>query len=389
MANTKWPVLFVIPTPPPYSGPEIMGELLLRVGLSSNFHIHHLRTNVNLSNKGKGKFNFTKLSAFAAIWMRLILAILRYRPRIVYLYLSPNRSGFFRDAIIAVTANILGTKVIGHIHGSNFQYFYEHSNQICRRFICQALSRFSCIILLAEKFRSQFDGLVPEQRIHVVYNVVDTHLFKKKGEQSFPLSDNAMTVLFIGHLSTAKGFFDLLKVAPQVLEAVPNLEFAFAGEWLSTENNILYDEAGHLIKHDNMAIRSLWTELLRRYDGRVRYLGVLSRPALATAIKTAHIFVLPSHSEGFPIAVLEAMAGGLPLVVTPVGALPEVLEDGVNAVFVSPGDIDALAKALIELACQPEKRIQMGLVNRKLVETAFTPEVMRRRIAEIFGQYAA
>ena len=65
--------------------------------------------------------------------------------------------------------------------------------------------------------------------------------------------------------------------------------------------------------------------------------------------KQSDIFILPSYSEGFPLSVLEAMSYGLPLIVTPVGALPEVLKEGENCFFVKPGSVSDLTRALTQL----------------------------------------
>jgi glycosyltransferase involved in cell wall biosynthesis len=289
---------------------------------------------------------------------------------------------------VIIIAWIFGAKVIAHVRGSNFENFYRYVEPAFQRLIRFVIKRLTLVILLAERFRVQFRGLLPDDRIRVLYNAVDTHLFDDDKPRRLE-DDITLTVLFIGHLSAAKGFLDVLKAAPQVLRAVPSLAFSFAGEWLEAEKNILYDEAGHRLEHDSKAIRQLWSELQHWYDGRLRYLGVLTRLEVVAVIKAAHIFVLPSYSEGFPMAVLEAMAGGLPMVVTPVGTLAEVLEDGVNCIFVSPGDVDALAKALIELANRPELRERIGQANRELVRIRFSMEAMAERLSSFFKECLA
>ena len=71
-------------------------------------------------------------------------------------------------------------------------------------------------------------------------------------------------------------------------------------------------------------------------------------------------FALPSRNEGLPVAVLEALARGLPIVATPVGSLPEFLADGDSVLFVPPGDADALARTLERLATTPGDRRALG-----------------------------
>jgi glycosyltransferase involved in cell wall biosynthesis len=77
-----------------------------------------------------------------------------------------------------------------------------------------------------------------------------------------------------------------------------------------------------------------------------------------------------------PISVLEAMSAALPLVVTPVGALPEVLVEGLHAFFVPVREPAALAEAIGRLAVDPGARLEMGLANRRLFLDSFQPELM-------------
>ncbi len=79
------------------------------------------------------------------------------------------------------------------------------------------------------------------------------------------------------------------------------------------------------------------------------------------------IFVLPSYKEGLPNALLEAMAYGLPVITTPVGAIPEVIVDGMNGILVNPGNITELGTAILTLFQDNEKRKQMGENARKTI----------------------
>jgi glycosyltransferase involved in cell wall biosynthesis len=241
------------------------------------------------------------------------------------------------------------------------------------------------VILQAHRFRIQFRGIFPDKLIRILHNAVDVKPF-----DDFQLNekngDGVLTILFVGHLSQAKGFIDLLKAAPKVLDTISEAVFVFAGEWLIEERNILFDETGHRLHFNSESAYSLWNNLRRSYGERLKHLGVLTGGTKIKTFLSAEVFVLPSYSEGFPMVVLEAMAARLPVVATPVGALPEVLLEGINAKFVMPGDIDALAGALVELSCHAEKRKQMGLANRKLVETVFTPYRMSNNLAEIFRE---
>jgi glycosyltransferase involved in cell wall biosynthesis len=98
-------------------------------------------------------------------------------------------------------------------------------------------------------------------------------------------------------------------------------------------------------------------------EGRVRFLGV--RAGVAELLSACDIFALASDWEGCPLAVLEAMAAGLPVVATAVGGVPELVEDGVTGILAPRGDLRALGSALENLAGNPQLRIEMGQAARE------------------------
>ena len=85
-------------------------------------------------------------------------------------------------------------------------------------------------------------------------------------------------------------------------------------------------------------------------------------------MRQTNVFILPSRNEGLPMAMLEAMAWGKALIVSPVGGIPEYVTDGVEGFLVPPDDIDAIADAIRKLAENPELRMQMGMAARTRVE---------------------
>jgi glycosyltransferase involved in cell wall biosynthesis len=132
--------------------------------------------------------------------------------------------------------------------------------------------------------------------------------------------------LFLGQVGRRKGVADLLDalVTPEVA----------ALEWSATVAG-----NGEVLEYRERA-RELGLA------GRVRLTGWLGPDDVAWELQRADVFVLPSHAEGLPLAVLEAMAYGLAIVTTPVGAIPEVIEDGETGLLVPPGDPEVLAVAL-------------------------------------------
>jgi glycosyltransferase involved in cell wall biosynthesis len=118
--------------------------------------------------------------------------------------------------------------------------------------------------------------------------------------------------------------------------------------------------------------------------GQVRFTGFVDD--VAPLLAGNAIFVMPSRSEGIPIALLEAMAHGLPIVASRVGGIPEVVHDGRDALLVPPDDASALEAALAGLLTdQPEARA-LGAAARARYEADFRVDAMRDRYADLYAR---
>jgi glycosyltransferase involved in cell wall biosynthesis len=116
----------------------------------------------------------------------------------------------------------------------------------------------------------------------------------------------------------------------------------------------------------------------------VRFLG--SRRDIPEILAASDCFVLPSLWEGLPIALLEAMATGLPCIATEVSGTMQVVIDGVTGLLVPPGDSDALAKAMGEMLAEPQRARLMGAEGKRRVEAHFSG---RKHAEEHLRRYQA
>jgi len=123
---------------------------------------------------------------------------------------------------------------------------------------------------------------------------------------------------------------------------------------------------------------------------RVRFRGSLTEPEVRALLERAEIFVLPSivarngFMEGIPVALMEALAAGVPVVTTRLSGIPELVRDGETGLLAEPGDPSSLARALVLALAEPEKAARRAESGRRLVEADFDVAAAGERLAELF-----
>jgi glycosyltransferase involved in cell wall biosynthesis len=380
------PLLLLLPTPPPFAGPEVASELLLRAlrGIEGA-SIVHIRSNIRQDNREKGNFNLGGILAFARVYLRFLAALIRHRPGVACFLLSSNRVGFLRDSVIVLTARAFGCRVVGHYRGANFDNFYRLSSPLLRWYVRRIVRRLSGIIVQAAALKQMFDGLFPQEQISVLPNGLDF--------SDWPAPERApsdrVRLLFVGHVTFAKGFYDLLLAYEQLRAKFPQLELWFAGETMDNERQKF--RVAELLepRHQEYFFGNVH-EISERIKGFLaapsngaKYLGCVAGKEKRAAFESADIFVLPSYTEGFSMAVLEAMAYGLPVIATRVGALQEILQDGNHGFLVEPRDPQGLAATLARLIENRELRRAIGASNARLARTQYDIHHVARQLLGI------
>jgi glycosyltransferase involved in cell wall biosynthesis len=189
-----------------------------------------------------------------------------------------------------------------------------------------------------------------ESRVALIYNGIDADRFAAATPAGLDLPEGSFTVGYVGRLDPEKGA-DLVPDAwARIADALPDAHLVIAGAGKSER------------------------EMRARLGDspRVRWPGF--RRDVAELMNALDLLIVPSRSEAFGLAAAEAMACGVPVVAARVGGLPEVVIDGEQGVLVPPEDPAALAKAVIALARDPERRAAMGRAGRERVRAAFSLE---------------
>ena len=385
-STSRQRLLIIGPLPPPYSGPEIGTELLLQSEVLHNrFQVGHINTTVRSSNSEKGQADLTMVFAYVAYLIRLLRALILFRPRVVvYRPTSATLIGWVRDGTTLVLAAFLGSKLVLQFGGGHFRYFFDSLGVVNRKVIGWLLGRAALILAESRSLRSQFSGLVPAERVGDLPTAIPDEFFEHFEDCRRLGRTGPLRVLFVGHLSQAKGYCDILKAIPFLAERF-NVRFQFIGADQAIERNIFFNQmTGERIAQE--VPDEVYAEYIegRGLDAYVEFLGdrVFGAEKLR-AFEQADVFILPSYSEGFSRAILEAMAAGLPAVVTRVGAAPDIIDDGVNAFIVDPGNVKQLEQRLEQLLQDGKLRSAMGAASRELCRQKFRAEIVAQQLADL------
>lgn len=178
-------------------------------------------------------------------------------------------------------------------------------------------------------------------KITVIPEGVDLDLFKPKTTGL----ESENIILFVGRIAPEKGLMYLIKAIPRVAKVFPSISVMIVGEDQGIQKDLM--KAAEKLKVEKI----------------VHFLGPKFGHELARTYRKTRLFVLPSLYETFGLAVLEAMATGLPVVATRVGGIPELVEEGRNGVLVGPGDHETLAEAIIGLLSDFELSLKISKRN--------------------------
>jgi glycosyltransferase involved in cell wall biosynthesis len=203
-------------------------------------------------------------------------------------------------------------------------------------------------------------------RVQTIYNGLDLAEWEDSAKTHPPSRGPAVTT--VGNIRHVKGHDVFIRAAALIAPQFPQVTFSIAGEVLEPE---FFAQLQALI---------LELDLSRCFS----FSGGVTD--LHTHLAASDIFVLPSRSEGFSNAIVEAMAASLPVVATSVGGNAEALKDNISGFLVPPEDAALLAAAIIKLLQDPSRAAQMGCAGKALVKERFTTHAMLTKITTAYAE---
>jgi glycosyltransferase involved in cell wall biosynthesis/2-polyprenyl-3-methyl-5-hydroxy-6-metoxy-1,4-benzoquinol methylase len=314
VTDAKPTLLVVGPVPPPAFGVAKATELMVHSRtLAASFNVVHLDTSDPQGFAKMGQLTVENVVLAFRHILHLLGVLIRQRPDIVLLTVSQGRLGLVRDSLVAGLSRALGARTAAYLRGSGYASIPTEQGRLAG-WIARLIVKHSAVTFVLG------EGLVAPNGCPPAVAAGHTGL----RDQSHPV------IAYVGRLSSEKGLGDIIEAMRSLAPRVPGVEFALQGEWDSPEYG-----AQMVAKVGTYGLSDV-----------VRFGGPASPEERADLLTRAWVLVLPSHSEGQPWAILEALSAGVPVVGTDTGAVAETVQDGVCGFVVPVGDSDALAAGL-------------------------------------------
>ena len=331
-------ILLIGILPPPINGQTIAFQAL----------VNELNVDT-LTLSGKRNAIFSKIITYFGLLLRLFFKFIS-KKYVVYHTISQSKEGFMRDFPIVLLAKTLGNKIIVHIHGGNYDGFYNNQKPFIQKKIRQMLIQTDSIIVLSENMKKMFD-FEPRlfSKIKVVANGlpwnINSNALNIKG---LPLNNNVpIKIIFLSNLIESKGYLDVLEATSILVNEYGfNIETNFCGEFIDYDDAQRFttvSEAKHYF-YDFIAKNNL--------ENHINYHGIAGMEKKKDLLNQAHFFVLPTNyiNEGQPISIIEAMAYSCVVLTTNYRGISDMItnyESGVYVDYNSPTQIASEIRNLI------------------------------------------
>lgn len=331
-------------------GPDVPGGMTTVMrGLLASPLADRYRLDIVPTHRGPGPAR--RLIVYLLALLHLTWWSIRGRGKIVHIH-STVRGSMYRKALCVLLASALRRRVVLHIHSGpgDVASFRAGLGAVSGALLRFSLRRADVVLAVSSASAAELEGAFRLSGIQVVPNAAPpvSPVAAVSGQET-------LTAVYLG------GFANPVKGGTVMLEALSRLE--------PGELRVALAGPGEL--------PALGRRLL---DARpdIQWRGWLDAEAREELMGSASIFVLASTSEGLPMALLEAMARGLAIAATEVGGVPDVVDDGVEALVVAPGDPDALAGAIRRLAEDDALRDRLGRAARERASRMGADQVAER-----------
>lgn len=273
---------------------------------------------------------------------------------------------FYMGAVGALISRLTGVPLVVTVHGKSY-YPDKRRRRLIYRMVA---TRAAMVVAVSQDLKMFFCRTVgvPHKRVAVIHNGIRVnHAFDRNRDpkllEGLGIPPESSIVGTVGNLYPVKGHRHLILAAKTIVQRQPNTHILIFGRGELKDTLIAEAQA--------LGIKE-----------RVHLLGY--RDDVPKWLEVMDVFTMPSLSEGLPLSLLEAMAAGTPPVVTSVGGMPEVVQDGRTGFLVPPGDPNSLARKVLGLLEDPSLAANLGKAARATVLERFSLERMVNEYRDLY-----
>ena len=282
----------------------------------------------------------------------------------VYIHTSSYNS-FRRKSLFIFIALLLRAKILLHIHPSHFYLFLSECFALEKKIIYLLLKRIDLFVVLTEEMKRNIQKLFPDKQVMVLRNPVNVEKMKNPGKGN-RLPDR---LLYLGWYIKEKGVYELVDAIEILLKRGVRIQADFFG-------------AKKIEQLRNYVADKELTE-------QIRINGWINNGEKLKALYECTALILPSHSEGIPNVILEAMATKTPIIATLVGGLREILRDGENAIIAEVNNPQDLSKKILKCLGNRELRDKISANAYREVCMKYDVEVIKQGFGKIVEWFSA
>jgi glycosyltransferase involved in cell wall biosynthesis len=355
-------VLLLGPTRSAVSGVATHLNYLFRSELSQHFRLRHFVVGSEGQNEGRVGRAVRLLSS------PLLFAteLLRCRPAIVHINTSMDRKAYWRDLAYLVIARLLRFPVVYQAHGGALPLEF-HKSRILRALLRRVLQLPEAVVLLGQHEVEAYRSFARRASLVLIPNAVPINEVVTDRVRSIP--PRPLRIGYLGRLTRDKGLFEIVTAMGMLRDRGVEATLTIAGS--GADGDALHAEI-----------------VAQGLEDRCYLAGPLAGNETARLWRECDALAMPTYREALPYALLEGMEAGVVPVVSPVGAIPEVIEHRIHGLLVPPRDPSALADALGELASDRALLYQLGRSARMRILDNYSMDRLSADFLELYRRVA-
>jgi glycosyltransferase involved in cell wall biosynthesis len=346
------------------SGVSTHVNLLMGSALCEDFELVHFQ----VGSEGRREGRIAKLLRLAVSPFALFATIVFRHVSVVHINSSLNPRAYWRDLMYVFVAKMLRARVLYQVHGGKLPQVFFEGRDLLTSFLRWTLTLPDTVVVLAKCELEAYRDFVPEQNVVALPNGIDCMPFigipVVRSRPEYPLR-----LIYIGRLDREKGLYETLQAMRLASELGVDARLTVGGGGAEEARLKRYAQALGL-------------------SSKVCFVGPVFGEDKVRLLAGADVMVLPSYSEGLPYALLEAMAGGVPVIATPVGAIPDVVTHDIHGFLVPVRDAKAIAEALAVLSGDRERISWMSRACRRRIRAAYSIDRVAAEFATHYAQLA-